>query len=78
MVSALLRPYVWNFNILFTSSGRPVHFLISLSSLGDLVADVSASVKTFASRQGSLRGSRHRLLHRLQRAPSLVSQKVSN
>ena len=30
---AILRPYVWNFNILFTSSGRPVHFLISLSSL---------------------------------------------
>jgi O-antigen/teichoic acid export membrane protein len=30
---AILRPYVWNFNILFTSSGRPIHFLVSSVSL---------------------------------------------
>jgi O-antigen/teichoic acid export membrane protein len=30
---AVLRPCVWNFNIMFTSSGRPMHFLLSVGSL---------------------------------------------
>jgi O-antigen/teichoic acid export membrane protein len=30
---AILRPYVWNFNILFTNSGKPLHLLSSLLAL---------------------------------------------
>jgi O-antigen/teichoic acid export membrane protein len=30
---AILRPYVWNFNILFTNSGKPLHLLSSYLAL---------------------------------------------